>query len=111
MNDQRSLYDQLISLDQLAVEHGLYDASDFLRERINRIQEDSLPVISPINGISTEQYMIARYLLGKGWTSPTEIGCALKGKRFHSAWASPKCKALVRRGLIKRNKKGWYKIK
>jgi len=31
MNDQRSLKDQLDSLDKLAAKHGLYDAQDWLR--------------------------------------------------------------------------------
>lgn len=53
------------------------------------------------------------------WTSPTYIGnewgLKLTGEKFfaaryHSSWASPKCKRLVKLGLIKRNKKGWYKL-
>lgn len=31
MNDQRSLRDQLDTLDQLAAKNGLYDAQDWLR--------------------------------------------------------------------------------
>ena len=45
------------------------------------------------------------------WISPTEIGHELWPPAGHSAWASPKCKILVRDGFAKRNKKGWYKFK
>jgi len=54
---------------------------------------------------------ILYYLKGKDWTSPSKIGTDLKGAEFHSAWASPKCLSLVKHGLLKRNKKGWYKLK
>lgn len=43
------------------------------------------------------------------WLSPTSIGGDLFPPYGHSAWASPKCLALAKRGLISRNKKGWYR--
>lgn len=36
MNDQRSTYDQLRDLVQLANRHGLYDAADFVERAIER---------------------------------------------------------------------------
>jgi len=52
-------------------------------------------------------------------TSPTEIGNIVGGGRLmkgsgntlilrHSSWASPICKALVAKGLIRRTNKGQY---
>ena len=41
------------------------------------------------------------------WVSPTSIGVSLS--RGHSAWASPICKALVKKGLVERNENGWYR--
>ncbi|HKI53910.1 MAG TPA: hypothetical protein VJ987_07275 [Anaerolineales bacterium] len=43
-----------------------------------------------------------------GYVSPTEIGRVVGGNGRHSAWASPICKRLVRKGLAKRNERGWY---
>lgn len=55
---------------------------------------------------------IMKYLDGKDWTSPTEIGHALHPTRMYgSPWASPKCKYLVDNGFLERNSKGWYRIK
>jgi len=59
---------------------------------------------------------IIQYLKGKDWTSPTEIGKAYgrsinsTGCDMHSAWASPRCKQLVEKELLIRNKNGWYKL-
>lgn len=53
---------------------------------------------------------ILKYLRGKEWTSPTEIGKAYR-KGLHSAWASPRCRKLVEKGLLERNAKGWYKLR
>jgi hypothetical protein len=65
--------------------------------------------------LSVEQKAIISYLNGKDFVSPTEIGNQvggdLTGHFQHSAWASPKCLKLVSMGLLRRNKKGWYKIK
>ena len=61
--------------------------------------------------ISNQGREILKFLEGKSWTSPTEIGHTLKGEGYHSQWASPKCLLLVRQGLLKRNKKGWYRLK
>lgn len=38
MQDQRSTYDQLVSLHQLANENGLYDAADWLKSYITKIE-------------------------------------------------------------------------
>lgn len=63
---------------------------------------------------------ILEYLKGMDFTSPTEIGWAygeLKHGRFHdktgyhSAWASPRCKKLVEKGLLERNEFGHYRLK
>ncbi|MCP4280781.1 MAG: hypothetical protein GY776_12340 [Alteromonas sp.] len=62
------------------------------------------------------QSWIVRYLSKRGWCSPTQIGHAygdsLHGNNsfhhYHSAWASPRCKALVKMGKLKRNDKGHY---
>ena len=54
------------------------------------------------------QERIMRFLQGKDWTSPTDIGNGLN--RYHSAWASPKCLALVKLGALERNEKGHYRI-
>lgn len=43
--------------------------------------------------------------------SPTYIGEDVRGIGFHSSWASPKCKHLVKTGLIERNDKGHYRLK
>jgi hypothetical protein len=44
------------------------------------------------------------------WFSPTYLGEKLHPTRMHgSPWASPHCLALVRAGLIRRNKKGHYR--
>jgi len=61
---------------------------------------------------------IIKYLYGRGYVSPTQIGHAygdhLYGNNsfhtFHSAWASPKCLALVKDGLLDRNEKGHYAL-
>ena len=60
---------------------------------------------------------ILSYLRGRSWTSPTEIGNAY-GKsikahdpeRYHSSWASPKCKRLVQEGLVERSSRGHYRL-
>ena len=63
---------------------------------------------------------IIEYLEGKNFTSPTDIGIAygefmhgpyhLKSC-YHSGWASPRCKKLVEKGLLERNKLGHYRLK
>jgi hypothetical protein len=65
--------------------------------------------------MTTQREWILKYLEGRGWTSPTQIGRAygdsIHGGNSPSAWASPKCKALVRHGLIDRNDDGWYRLR
>lgn len=57
---------------------------------------------------------ILKFLRGRDWTSPTEIGNEysyyLGVPGYHSSWASPKCLSLVKEGLLERNKRGWYKL-
>ena len=65
------------------------------------------------------QEWIVRYLKGRGWCSPTQIGLAHGDSKhgnpsfhsYHSAWASPKCLDLVKKGVLKRSDKGHYKLK
>lgn len=59
--------------------------------------------------LTASEDFIILFLKGRDWTSPTKIGESW-GVGYHSAWASPKCKKLVKIGLLKRNKKGWYKL-
>jgi hypothetical protein len=69
--------------------------------------------------LTKSQNWILKYLYGRGFVSPTQIGNAYGDSKFgnnsfhsyHSAWASPKCKKLVELGLLERNKKGYYAIK
>ncbi len=66
--------------------------------------------------MSKTQQWIVRYLVGRGWCSPTQIGIAygdsIHGNNsfhcFRSSWASPRCKALVVLGVLKRNADGHY---
>lgn len=52
-------------------------------------------------------YLRRRANVGR-WISPTRIGLDL-GSTRHSAWASPKCRALVALGHVTRNKRGHYR--
>ena len=63
---------------------------------------------------------ILEYLEGRDFTSPSDIGEAygiFKHGMFHnrigyhSAWASPRCKKLVGKGLLERNELGHYRLK
>ena len=62
---------------------------------------------------------ILKYLKGKSWTSPTQIGLAYGDSKhgnnsfhcYHSAWASPRCLELVEENELLRNDKGWYRIR
>ena len=60
------------------------------------------------NTTKTENYIL-EYLKGRDWTSPTQIGQSY-AIGYHSSWASPKCKSLVKKGYLKRNEKGHYKL-
>ena len=63
------------------------------------------------------QTWIMKYLDGRGWVSPTQIGRAYGDHKhgnnsfhgYHSAWASPQCLKMVGLGLVERNKKGHYR--
>lgn len=66
------------------------------------------------------QEWIIKYLKGKGFTSPTEIGRAYGREKYqgwygftgyHSSWASPRCKKLVEMGLLERNDRGHYRLR
>jgi hypothetical protein len=52
-------------------------------------------------------------LKGRDWTSPTWIGqhAGKQGYCSASAWASPKCKKLVKSGYLERNERGQYRLK
>ena len=54
----------------------------------------------------TEQWVMD-YLQDTDWTSPTDIGRAYGVS--HSAWASPRCLSLVKKGLLERNERGHYR--
>ena len=71
---------------------------------------------SPEPITTKSQEFILRYLNGKGWTSPTQIGYAYGDTlhpsgfhNYHSAWASPKCRKLVKMGWLERNENGHYR--
>lgn len=67
----------------------------------------------------TQQWVLDYLTLYPGdWVSPTEIG-RMYGRQKHntgdpgtynSAFASPRCLALTRMGLIQRSDKGWYRV-
>jgi len=72
--------------------------------------------------MTKNQAEIMMYLYNRNYyTSPTEIGNEVGGyvigadyssgykQLRHSAWASPICLRMVKMGLLKRNKRGWYK--
>jgi DNA-binding IclR family transcriptional regulator len=44
------------------------------------------------------------------WLSPTFVGNQ-RATGLHSAWASPRCKALVASGYLERNERGHYRLK
>ena len=44
------------------------------------------------------------------WWSPTELGSIVFGLTYNSSKASAICKALVKKGLVKRHPKGKYKV-
>ena len=63
---------------------------------------------------------ILEFLKGKDFTSPTDIGERYGEYKhglfhwkscYHSAWASPRCRKLVEKGLLERNKLGHYRLK
>lgn len=62
--------------------------------------------------LNAQEEWIVKYLKGSHeWVSPTAIGQAYGGNyNSSSAWASPKCKRLVEKKLLKRNAKGHYKL-
>lgn len=65
--------------------------------------------------LSMPQQRILKYLYHKWewmpeWISPTHIGQEVGGFPRHSAWASPKCLALVKKGLVLRGPGGKYMI-
>lgn len=53
---------------------------------------------------------VLRYLRGRDWTSPSQIGQDVWGWGYHSASASPVCRRLVARGLLERNTRGHYRL-
>lgn len=65
--------------------------------------------------LTAKQASVLAYLDKVGGTpcTPTEIGIHVGGKPYceASAWACPKLKALVDRGLAERNPRGHYLLK
>ena len=65
--------------------------------------------------LSLNEKKILDYLKGmKVFVSPTEIGNGAGGLNKngvlrHSAWASPICLKLVKKGLLERSEYGWYR--
>ena len=68
----------------------------------------------------TPRDFILQFLAGREFTSPSEIGEAYGAYKhgplhaksgYHSAWASPKCKALVDEGVLERNSAGHYRLR
>lgn len=65
--------------------------------------------------LTNNEQWILDYLKGKDYVSPTKIGYAhthasgITGEH-HSAWASPICLRLVKKGLLLRKEKGHYKL-
>jgi hypothetical protein len=62
--------------------------------------------------ISPNQDLVLQFLATtKGvWFSPTFIAEGIRGKPYHSSWASPILLKMVEMGLVDRNEKGHYKI-
>lgn len=61
---------------------------------------------TPVTGT---EFWIINYLSTRDWCSPTDIGNSYC-KGYQSAWASPKCKKLVEKGIIEVNEKRQYKL-
>lgn len=62
---------------------------------------------------------ILEFLKGRDFTSPSDIGEAYGRYKhgdfhhkagYHSAWASPRCKRMVRHGQLLRNDRGHYRL-
>lgn len=71
--------------------------------------------------LTKRQAWIVWYLAGRtDFVSPSEIGIQYGLHKYrdqnfcphsyHSAMASPVCLQLVKLGILKRNKRGWYKL-
>jgi hypothetical protein len=89
----------------------------YLRKIIIRyFRPDNQPTVTSKNYAD-----ILEFLKDRDYTSPTIIGQSVGGyvinaeydspykQLRHSAWASPICLRMVKMGLLRRNKKGWYK--
>jgi hypothetical protein len=62
---------------------------------------------------SPEEAAILSFLRGREWTGPTDIARAVGPPGSHSAWASPRCIRLVRKGLLERGgpRAGHYRLR
>jgi hypothetical protein len=70
------------------------------------------PAAKKLTKISPNQDLVLQFLAStKGvWFSPTFIAEGIRGKPYHSSWASPILLRMVEMGLVDRNEKGHYKI-
>lgn len=67
-------------------------------------------------GLTKNEKAVLEFLKFRKYLSPTEIGNAVgdvtaRGYLRGSSWASPICLKLVGKGLLIRNRCGWYKLK
>lgn len=65
--------------------------------------------------LTKNEKWVVEFLVKEGcFVSPTEIGNT-HARQFgfswshHSRWASPICLSLVKKGLVERNARGWYR--
>lgn len=105
-------------IDQLEITKGAmildgYEPEDscikYMEELIQKLKPDKKMLMT------VNERWIINHLIGKDYTSPTEIGFAHAfafgyTQSHHSSWASPICLKLVKKGILLRNEKGYYKL-
>ena len=71
-----------------------------------------------MRNLSPDEFIL-EFLKGRDFTSPSTIGEAYGRYKhgdhhyktgYHSAWASPRCKRMVRNGELLRNELGHYRL-
>jgi len=60
--------------------------------------------------VTLNEGAVMKFLAGKDFTSPTEIGSGAFGLLYNSSKASPICLRLVKKGLLERSQRGHYRI-